>query len=246
MAEAQDNRSSADKRRAPPPAFDPERPLLVQPWREFEGRGWVAVHYVAGGITTTVKVELVARVLQQEADPRDSDGKVFVRAAEAKARIIDANLWAPRGAKKKGSGVAVVQLPLRSICKKDFEGSDESLLSRARSVANTLGDQTAAGRIGSLNLSRVGKETFAQWWDGAGADRKARVLSDQKHYDSLTAEDKERLNTVLSNCPFRGNAAVPAKEAEAEASAHPAAQPQGDEGKPSKPNKAKKGKPSSN
>jgi hypothetical protein len=212
MSQATNNQQGAAAKRAPPPAFDPERPMLVQPWREFEGRGWLEVQYLGGSITRTVKCKLLGALLTKEELATGTD--VFVGPQEAKDRIIRANLWSPGKGKKKGTGEKLVELPKRSICKKDFEGNDESLRSRARSVANTLGERTAAGRIGSMELTRKGRTTFGQWWDGAGADRKARILSDKKHFDSLTKEEKQRLNSVLMDCPFRADEPVPAEKEE--------------------------------
>jgi len=184
--------------------------MLVQPWREFEGRGWIEVQYLGGALTRTVKVKLLSQLLKTE-EEKTQTNDVFVGPQEAKDRIVKAKLWTPqaRGG-KKGTGETKIELPKRSLCKKDFEGNDQALLSRARSVANTLGERTAAGRIGSMELTRKGRVTFGSWWDGAGADRKARILSDKKHYDTLTREEKSRLNTVMGDCPFRGDEPVPA------------------------------------
>lgn len=213
MSATNNQQISSAKMRAPPPAFDPERPMLVQPWREFEGRGWLEVQYLGGSITRTVKCKLLGSLLTSEERAAGTD--VFVGPQEAKDRIIRANLWKPQGGKKKtGTGEKLVELPKRSICKKDFEGNDQSLLSRARSVANSLGERTAAGRIGSMELSLPGKDTFSTWWAAAGASSKARLLSDKKHYDSLDDDEKQRLNTVLVDCPFRGQEPVPAEKEE--------------------------------
>lgn len=213
MSTATSNQRGTSAKGLPPPAFDPERPMLVQPWREFEGRGWLEVHYLGGSITRTVKCKLLDPVLS--AEEKLGGSEVFLGPQAAKERIISAGLWAPnkKGAKKSG-GDKLPELPKKSICSKDFEGSDEALLARARSVATTIGERTAAGRIGSMGLTRQGKSTFSAWWDGAGADRKARLLSDKKHFDSLTAAERGRLNRVLSDCPFRGEEPVPAPEEE--------------------------------
>jgi hypothetical protein len=213
MSHATSNQQNTLAKRAPPPAFDPERPMLVQPWREFEGRGWVEVQYLGGAISRTVQVRLLGAPLLREGE---SPG-LAVGPQEAKDRIVKAGLWSP-GRNKAGSGKKqadkLPDLPKKSICKKDFEGSDESLLARARSVAQTLGERTAAGRIGSMELTRQGKQDFASWWDGAGAERKARLLTDQRHFDSLSSAEKKKLNSVLSDCPFRGDGPVPHSEKE--------------------------------
>jgi len=185
--------------------------MLVQPWREFEGRGWLEVQYLGGAITRTVRCKLLSAALC-EGLTADKDGNIYVGPQEAKDRIVQANLWSPRqkGAKGgQGKKTNVPELPKKSLTKKDFEGNDEALLSRARSVANNLGDKTAAGRIGSMTLSRPGADTFKKWWEGAGGKDIARLLSDKKHYDSFEKADKARLATVLKDCPFRPNESVP-------------------------------------
>lgn len=213
MFNATNNQGTPSGGGAPPPALDPERPALVQPWREFQGRGWLEVFYHGSALSVEMKILALAPILTEE--EKASGSRVYLGPQEAKQRILDRKLWEPKARKAKG-GEKIIELPKRSICKKDFEGSDEALLSRARSVANTLGDRTAAGRIGSMELTRKGKATFAEWWNGAGANRKARLLSDKKHYESLTREEKQRLDTVLSDCPFRGDGAVPTEAAEPE------------------------------
>lgn len=213
MSATNNQQNNSGKMRAPPPAFDPERPMLVQPWREFEGRGWLEVQYLGGSITRTVKCKLLGALLSDE--ERTAGIDVFVGPQEAKDRIVRSGLWKPmNGKNKKGTGEKLVELPKKSICKKDFEGNDNSLLSRARSVANALGERTAAGRIGSMSLSLPGKDTFATWWSAADDESKARLLSDKKHFDSLEAAEKQRLTTVLRDCPFRGGEPVPAEKEE--------------------------------
>jgi hypothetical protein len=191
----------------------------------------------------TVRCKLLAPLLSQEEKDNGPD-EVFTGPQEAKERIIRLNLWKPMGKKGKSAGEKLIELPKRSICKKDFEGNDQALEARARSVANAIGERTAAGRIGSMELTRKGKDTFASWWDGAGADRKARLLSDKKHFDSLTAAEKQRLNTVLRGCPFRGEEPVPAekKEEGGEPEGLPIRPPTQEEGDSTK--KKGKGKPS--
>lgn len=193
--------------------------MLVQPWREFEGRGWLEVQYLGGAITRTVRCKLLAAALVEGATA-DKDGNIYVGPQEAKDRIVRAGLWSPRQKGAKGGAAKknnVPELPLRSLTKKDFEGNDEALVSRARSVANNLGDRTAAGRIGSMALSRPGADTFQKWWAGAGAKDIARLLSDKKHYDSFEKADKARLAAVLKDCPFRPNEPVPSPAEEEDA-----------------------------
>jgi hypothetical protein len=189
--------------------------MMVQPWRDFEAKGFLEVQRLGGALTQTVRCKLLEPSLFKKKEEGLSE--VFTSPTDAKDRIIQAGLWTPKArGKKAGAGKETIQLPKRSLCKEDFSGNDQSLLSRARSVANTLGDNTAAGRIGSMSLARKGKDTFATWWAGAGGERKSRLLTDKKHFDSLSREDKERLNTVLKDCPFRGSAPVPTPSEETE------------------------------
>lgn len=185
--------------------------MLVQPWREFEGRGWLEVQYLGGAITRTVRCKLLAASLVTGMTA-DKEGNFYVGPQEAKDRIVQAGLWSPRqkGAKGgPGKKQNVPELPKRSLCKKDFEGNDEALVSRARSVAKNLGDRTAAGRIGSMALARPGEDTMGKWWKGATSNSIARLLSDKKHYDSFEKADKARLAAVLKDCPFRLDEPVP-------------------------------------
>jgi hypothetical protein len=190
--------------------------MLVQPWREFEGRGWLEVIYLGGSITRTVKCKLLSSSLILDGERELTE--VFVGPQEAKDRIVKAKLWTPREKGKKSAGTSnEPQLPKKSLTKEDFKGTDGSLQARARSVASNLGERTAAGRIGSMALTRPGCDTFEKWWVGAGANRIARVLTDKKHYDTLEKADKARLVTLLEECPFRSNEPVPTpKEEEGE------------------------------
>lgn len=188
-----------------PPALDLERPSLTQPWRSFVSQGLilgVTIEFSPTGTNVLCTIDPERLGLKQ----------AKVSAGIARQAIIDKGLWTPGkpGGKKS---VTKQELPKKSICKKDFEGNDASLLNRARSVANTIGDTTARGRVGSMGLARKGKNTFEDWWSGAGGKRKARLLADKKHYDSLSDEDLARLDKVLDECPFRG--AVPPLEEEA-------------------------------
>jgi len=79
-----------------------------------------------------------------------------------------------------------------------------------RSVANAVGDTTARGRIGSMGLSLTDVDNFSDWWSLADGAQKARLLSDKRHYEELSKEDRLRLNKLFKECPFRGS--VPPKE----------------------------------
>lgn len=203
MSQAKFNENARNTRA--PPAMDLERPSLTQPWRSFLSAGLilgVTIEMTPTGTNIICKVDAARLGLKEE----------LVAAGIARQAIIDKGLWTPGKPGGKKSDIKQ-ELPKKSICKKDFEGNDSSLLNRARSVANTIGDTTARGRVGSMGLARKGKATFEDWWNGAGGKRKARLLTDKKHYETLSDEDLARFDKVLSECPFRG--AVPPLEEEA-------------------------------
>jgi len=191
-----------------PPAMDLERPSLTQPWRSFLSSGLilgVTIEMTPTGTNTICTVDAARLGLKE----------TKVAAGIARQAIIEKGLWTPGKPGEKKS-VSKQELPKKSICKKDFEGNDSSILNRARSIANTIGDTTARGRVGSMGLARKGKDTFESWWNGAGGKRKLRLLSDKKHYESFSDEDFARFDKILVECPFRG-AVPPLEEEEAEA-----------------------------
>jgi len=137
---------------------------------------------------------------------------------QAKQLIIDSGLWSPgqRG-KKSGSGKSETDLPKRSLCPKDFEGtSDAKLLGRIQAVAREIGSEKAKGRIGSLRLMIAGQDTFQKWWTAASSEDKTRLLTDKKQYDQLQAAFRARVGVVCSQCPFQGTVPTPAPLEEGE------------------------------
>jgi hypothetical protein len=188
------------------PALDPESPNLTQPYKDFVSKGWihcVSIEFTPLGYTCSVKVS---------SDVTDRTEE-FYAPGRAKQMIIDANLWVPRGTKKEVKKETELR-PKRSLVKRDFLGTQEELVKRAVAVAAALGDTTARGRIGSLNLMRDGVKDFDEWWKVAPPSPKARLLSDKKHYDEFSTEDKALLGRALSNCPFRGTVPTPKEEEE--------------------------------
>jgi hypothetical protein len=200
--------------RGPPPALNPETAALTQPWKDFVSRGFITklnVSFSPMGITVECKV-------QPSLLKTGENAETVIAIGEAKNRIIEAKLWAPKGAKQeKGDGKNKEALPAASLTKRDFEDdNDNNLYTRAIAIAKAIGDQKARGRIGSLNLMMEGVDTFESWWDNSTPREKTRILSDKKHHDELTVEQIVRFGTIFNDkpCPFRGP--VPKKEQEEE------------------------------
>jgi len=125
-------------------------------------------------------------------------------------------LWVPASRDKKSGKNIENLLPKKTLCKEDFLKDDIELSKRALAVAKELGDTTARGRIGSLNMMIEGVDTFEKWWRGAAPAEKSRLLADKKHHDSFVEDDHIRLDKVLLNCPFRGPVPSPSQEEEKE------------------------------
>lgn len=207
------------KPRAPPPALNPEACALVQPYKDFVGKGFIcsiAVEFNPMGVQ-------VHCTLRSDLLNVGEDKNTKVAVGDAKQRIIDKKLWVPsnRGAKKTAETTNL--MPKRSLTKEDFNLSDEKLVTRALEVSKALGDTVARGRIGSLKFAVEGADTLEKWWSGASVGEKSRLLSDKKHHDSFTAEEHKRLSNLLRESPFRGSLlSSPEEEDEEEDEPEPA------------------------
>jgi len=191
-----------------PPALDPERPALTQPWRDFVSKGFLTeIGVKFTGTTTEMFVTVGDAVTVPEKTARTG-----VPAGQAKQWIIDSKLWTPGKASKSQSNG--IQLPSKTLVKKDFEGTDEELSKRASAVAKALGDTAARGRIGSLKYMRRGIDTFEKWWTQAPGKAKTRLLMELRHHKDLTDEDHTRFANVVKSCPFRGFVPTPSEEEE--------------------------------
>jgi len=208
--------------RGPPPALNPESPALVQPYKDFIQRGFITslnVKYTPMGVTVDCQVR---NDLLSTGETKDTK----VAIGDAKSRIIEKKLWTPgkQGSKAstdKESNVA----PKKSLRKEDFSLDNQKLIARAEAVAKALGDSTARGRIGSLNLMIEGVDTFERWWSDAAPAEKSRLLTDKKHHDTFTDEEHIRLNKLLVQCPFRGPVPpLPQDEEEEQAKSNPTSQ----------------------
>jgi hypothetical protein len=201
------------KAKGPPPALNPETPALTQPWKDFISKGWLTaltVEFTPLGLQTGC---IVQPSLRKAVDPESN----VIALGEAKNRIVQAGLWTPRGANtRSGTTNDNVMLPKKSLTKKDLEGDDNSLRSRAIEIGKALGDTTARGRIGSLKMFIEGEDTFAGWWSRASAAEKSRLFSDKKHHDEFTEPDHLRIAKVVGQCPFRGSVPSQTEEKETE------------------------------
>jgi len=208
------NNSSAKgaKPRGPPPALNPESCALVQPYKDFVGKGFISkitVEFSPMGNTVHCCVK---DSLLKSGETKDS----IIAIGDAKLRIIDAKLWTPKekgGKAKDGDSNAFVS-PKKSLCKEDFSLNKEQLSKRVLEVSKALGDTVARGRIGSLKLMIDGAATFDDWWKGAAPAEKTRLLSDKKHHDTFSEADHLLIGGLVSKSPFRGVVPVPSKEDE--------------------------------
>jgi len=193
-----------------PPALDPERTAIVQPWRDFISRGLVeelTTTFKPGGMTVSV-------TLAEEVPlPTGQKARKNLPPGRAKEIILASGLVPkPSGRGRAGapSKEATQPLPKRSLCMEDFS-DNEKLLARAKEVAKAIGGASAAGRIGSLNLMIEGCNTFDSWWLKADPEDRIRLLSDQKHYDQFGTSEK-RKGELIQKSPFRGSVPTPKEE----------------------------------
>jgi hypothetical protein len=192
--------NKANGSRAPPPALNPESCALVQPYKDFVGRGFISnitVEFTPLGVKVGCRIE---KSLLNDGETTDT----IIAVVDAKNRIINKGLWTPgRPGVNKPSATKDL-LPQKSICKDDFKGTDDEVKARILAVAKNIGDTTARGRIGSLKMMIEGVDTFENWWKGASASEKSRLLSDKKHHDTFSDADHIRLANLARICPFRG------------------------------------------
>lgn len=201
------NSKNDSGRKTLPPALNPESPALVQPYKEFVARGWISK------ITLEVRPLSIECGVYVAGSINLEKSKIAVSAAEAKALIIAAGVWSPKGTKTAAGQKVVALKPKRTLVLEDFKGNADALKERALAVAKELTDQKARGRIGSLNLMIDGADTFEKWWLQAKGTDKVRLFVDEKHLKTLQPVHTEKLIQVLgADCPFRGPVPTPKAE----------------------------------
>jgi len=191
-----------------PPALDPERMGLIQPYKTFVDHGWLTLSIDFGangtGIKTTLKLP-------------NSESEEVPGPLVAKEKIIEAGLWKPRDRKIKGDAKGPSNpSPSGSLCAKDLELDDEKLRARISAVAKAIGSDTARGRIGSLHLGAEGISSFDDWWAQANAPQRVRLLADGKHHKAIGAQGWMRISNLIAKPPFRGAVPQPKEEEEGE------------------------------
>jgi hypothetical protein len=207
MSQAEKSKDNSRTQVKYPPALDPERPELVQPWRQFASEGLIEkLVFTRTPMGTECIVHVNPDLLGLRADQKE------VSPGVAKKAIIEKELWTPKGNKAPGSKTTKDALPKKSICLKDFEGNDSNLLNRSNAVANVLGNETARGRLGSMGLQLPGVDQFETWWSRSSGAAKARLLTDKKKFEELNEKHFDRVQKIVVKCPFRGP--VPPKEDE--------------------------------
>jgi hypothetical protein len=179
----------------------------VQPWKDFISKGWITSLKVE---FSPLGVHIVSEV--QTSLKKENDPATGIPIGDAKNRIIEAGLWTPKGSKAQSSKIEGA-LPKKSLVKSDFEADKlDKLPDRVKAVALSLGDTTARGRIGSLKLMAEGVDDFDKWWKKASGKSKARLLTDSKHFETLTDVDFAAMAERVTQCPFRGPVPTPAPE----------------------------------
>lgn len=208
MQNATVNQSGANHR-ALPPALNPESGAIVQPYKEFLQSGWIKELVFKAtplGFTCTCRIS-------EDVDKEKS--LIDIPPGMAKELIMSKGLWSPRKGKTiLQKGTTTQSRPKRSLTVEDFKDGPGTVKTRVLSIAKETGDQTARGRIGSLQLMVDGADTFEKWWAKASAGMKLRLFSDDKHFKTFNGSQANQLEEVLSKigCPFRGPVPTPTSE----------------------------------
>jgi hypothetical protein len=190
-----------------PPALDPERLALTQPWRDYLSRGLISSIKVEFTPTSTSLIMQVSPAVKLP----DGVDRTCVPAGIAKQSIRDSNLLPMREGKAKGADKEQ-PLPSRSLTVRDLE-DDKKLEVRIAAVAKELGSTSVAGRIGSLQLYIEGADTFEGWWALATPLAKMQIFVQKRYQSGFDAKQLAALAAKLpSVCPFRGTVPTPKEE----------------------------------
>jgi hypothetical protein len=185
-------------------AFDPGRPGLLQPWKDYVSRGLISVHAEFMPTGTTVFCKLLGAV----ADKCPS-GFDVTRVPMGVARETIQTLGLDKGSKpKKGEKAAVKQppRPIRNLQMDELKGNNNLLKSRISSVAKAIQGSVAYGRISSLGLLKEGVSSFESWWELATGLERLSTMIGKKDYEASPEEDQKEAVKYFEtlNCPFRG------------------------------------------
>jgi len=191
-----------------PPALDPERMALTQPWRDFVSRGLVTnmtLVFTPGGTSVVIAVSDAVKL------PKGVD-RSSVPPGIAKQAIRDSGLG--NQAKAKDSKNQEQPLPVRSLSVRDLEpGRQGTISQRIAAVAKAIGPTSAAGRIGSCQLTLEGANNFKKWWTATSLENKVRLLTSDKHFKELSKVQVLDLASHLPDeSPFRGSVPTPKEE----------------------------------
>lgn len=206
----------------PPPAFDPAHPALVQPWKRLVEEGFIVklnVEFTPFGVNLSGQPGPALCALQ---------GGVFASGVDYPLGVLESACAKHGfGARQKtvsrktvaSAGPSVV-LPLKSLCKSDFDGKTATQLAvRAAAVAEACGGNTLTGRVRSAGLFSGSETTsFQSWWQTAPVASRLVALTDG-HRRKQIEEAGLAVDAVGQiQCPFRGDAVfvVSARAEEAE------------------------------
>jgi hypothetical protein len=186
-------------------ALDPTVPILVQPYKRLVAEGYITelvCSFTPTGVSVKAKAdERMVAVVGSGLNTTEYYPVGRLAAVAEKGALAPA----PTRGRKKKSGPAV-QLPEKSLCAQDFiNPTREGLQARINSIAASAGGGPLVGRVRSAGKF-TGTETvsYQTWWETASADSRAASLSQKRHYDALTAQQKALMQGL--QCPFRGTA----------------------------------------
>lgn len=212
MAEQAKTKSPAS-RKGGPTAFDPKSPAIVQPYKRLVDEGFIerlTITFTPTGVEVVgVPDKRVAEVAGSGLTAGTAAPLGMILTAADKGNLIPKRSG---DRKKKANAAAVAPLPEKTLTKRDFEGSDQELLARARAVANHCGGPTLVGRVRSSGSfgGRV-TTTFQQWWERATPSQRASSLVIPSRKEEIGTAEIARFATM--QCPFRDVASFVVPEA---------------------------------
>lgn len=211
--------NNAEKKPATPrgvSAFDPRAPALTQPYKRLVEEGFITsltVIFTPNGVSMTAIPD--ARLAAVESSGLTADQAAplgMCLAASDKGNLIPRR---DNKSKKTKGGTSKPALPEKSLCKRDFEGTDPELYARAQAVCTATGGAPLVGRVRSAGaFDGTVSTSFENWWKGANVEQRLSAVIIPSRAKELTTEEKARLGNM--RCPFRGNAGFVVAEEEEE------------------------------